>query len=307
MPTVLWLSRLLGLSGLGVFALAVWGLAGGREPFVTYFYAFAWWSYILVTDALIFHRRGSSLLLSRTRELPQLLRASLTGWLFFEGVNFVLGNWRYVNLPAVWWQRWLGYLVSYPTVFPAIFQTWDLLQTYELRLHFLGRFRPPPLDRLTVPLLLLGVFCLVAPGLWPAYAFPLIWLAFVFLLEPICYLWKQESLWQAWSQGQEARLEQLLLAGLVCGFLWELWNYWAGAKWIYQLPFFNRPKLFEMPLLGYLGFIPFAWECHLLYITYKMAEQQATTSPTGRWCWLGGQFLFWLLILMGIDYLTVLP
>jgi hypothetical protein len=27
------------------------------------------------------------------------------------------------------------------------------------------------------------------------------------------------------------------------------------------VPFFDRPKLFEMPLPGYLGYLPFALEC----------------------------------------------
>ncbi|MGZ5435395.1 MAG: hypothetical protein ACXW3F_04990, partial [Pyrinomonadaceae bacterium] len=58
----------------------------------------------------------------------------------------------------------------------------------------------------------------------------------------------------------------LLSAGLVCGFLWEFWNYWALSKWTYTVPYFGDIKIFEMPVLGYLGFPPFAIECWAMYI-----------------------------------------
>ena len=35
-------------------------------------------------------------------------------------------------------------------------------------------------------------------------------------------------------------------------------------KWIYHVPWASEPKLFEMPLLGYLGYLPFALELYLL-------------------------------------------
>ena len=47
--------------------------------------------------------------------------------------------------------------------------------------------------------------------------------------------------------------------------LWEFWNYWAIGKWIYTVPIpFAGPKIFEMPLLGFLGFPAFAVEVYSL-------------------------------------------
>jgi hypothetical protein len=48
--------------------------------------------------------------------------------------------------------------------------------------------------------------------------------------------------------------------------LWEFFNYWAIAKWTYTVPYFGNVKIFEMPVLGYLGFPPFAVECWVFYI-----------------------------------------
>jgi hypothetical protein len=54
-------------------------------------------------------------------------------------------------------------------------------------------------------------------------------------------------------------------AGMICGLLWEFWNFWTKSKWIYTVPFVGDIKLFEMPILGFLGFAPFALECYVMY------------------------------------------
>ena len=36
-------------------------------------------------------------------------------------------------------------------------------------------------------------------------------------------------------------------------------------KWFYTVPFVGFAKIFEMPLLGYGGYWPFAWELYALY------------------------------------------
>ena len=56
----------------------------------------------------------------------------------------------------------------------------------------------------------------------------------------------------------------MCLAGLVCGLLWETWNFRSGAKWTYSIPFVGQFRIFEMPVLGFLGFIPFALECYVI-------------------------------------------
>ena len=57
----------------------------------------------------------------------------------------------------------------------------------------------------------------------------------------------------------------LLLAGIIMGFFWEFWNYWALPKWTYDVPFVGFFKVFEMPILGYLGYFPFAFELYAMY------------------------------------------
>jgi len=73
------------------------------------------------------------------------------------------------------------------------------------------------------------------------------------------------SLLSGLEQGRRGRLYSLLVSGWVCGWLWEFWNYWAKAKWLYVFPMFQGWKIFEMPAPGYLGFPPFALECFAMY------------------------------------------
>jgi hypothetical protein len=79
----------------------------------------------------------------------------------------------------------------------------------------------------------------------------------------------KHSLFLELRQGKIDKLLSLFLAGAVCGFLWEFWNYWAETKWIYTLPFLQNPKIFEMPVAGFLGFLPFAVECYVMWIFIK--------------------------------------
>ena len=54
------------------------------------------------------------------------------------------------------------------------------------------------------------------------------------------------------------------LAALVCGFFWEMWNYFSLARWTYSVPLVQRFQLFEMPLLGYAGYLPFGLVCAII-------------------------------------------
>jgi len=251
---------------IGIIALVVsWTLHLEKvEPFYSWFYCFAWWSYILAIDGVIFYRKGNSLILSRTKEFFLLIPWSLFIWLICEAANLSLKNWYYITLPSSTLERWLGYAVAYGTVLPGLFETTELLETFGLFRHSRSR----NIDTSTaahVVLMILGIFCLASSVLRPYYFFPLIWVGFIFLLEPINYLLGGRSLLRDLEQGNPKKIYLLLLGGLICGLLWELWNFWAHSKWVYTVPFFEEAKGFEMPYLGFLGFPPFAIECYVMY------------------------------------------
>src|SRR5439155_307030 len=92
-----------------------------------------------------------------------------------------------------------------------------------------------------------------------------VWLGFILLLDPINAALESESLLRDAEKATFRRGSNLLLSGLLCGVLWEFWNYWAGAKWHYTVPIMEHLKIFEMPLPGYFGFPAFGLECFTMY------------------------------------------
>ena len=105
------------------------------------------------------------------------------------------------------------------------------------------------------------------------------WLGFIFLLDPLNARAGSESLLADARAGRYRRLIDLSAAGLICGFVWESWNYWAGAKWKYTVPIFPELRIFEMPVAGYLGFPAFALECFTMYVAVRRGFWGITGRP----------------------------
>lgn len=248
--------------------LGMFGFAGnyiGIEPIHNVFYLFAWWTYIFFVDVAIFRIKGDSLIISRTEEFVYLALWSAFIWFLFELANLRLANWHYVYVPADRTMRWTGYLIAYATVLPGIFETAELLETLGLFRNLKTRRRLAVTPGLLRKFTIAGWIALALPLIWPRWFFALIWVAFIFLAEPLNYRLGLRSLLKELERGDRRRPFLLLSAGLICGFLWELWNYSAGAKWIYTVPLVGDLKLFEMPVAGYIGFPVFALECYAMY------------------------------------------
>jgi hypothetical protein len=251
------------------------------EPFWSWNTPIAWTGFILFADGVVFRARGNSWIRSAPQEFALLALVSIPLWLVFEGYNLVIRNWHYTGLPENTALRAFGYAWSFATITPAIFEGAELIavargsggsggsgaQSIPVRSTW-DRPDPPALPGLLAVLagaLMLASPFLVSPALARYLAAP-VWLGFVFLLDPINARLGGESLWVDARAGRSDRLVNLSLSGLLCGALWEFWNFWAGAKWHYTVPIMERWKIFEMPLPGYFGFPPFALECFTMYV-----------------------------------------
>lgn len=268
----------LGLSVIGVSEIF---LFSGVSFVRTYFTPLVWSGYILFVDSLVFRIKGSSLLLNRPSQFALLLPLSIVFWLIFEFFNLYIQNWHYVGLPEERLLRWLGYAWAFATIWPAILETAEAFEGW--RRISQRKIRSLRITRGHLSLsFAFGAFCLAcpfiaSPSLAKYLAAP-VWLGFIFLLDPLNYWMGKNSLFQNLERGDPRTLYSLLISGLVCGLLWEFWNYWAGAKWHYTVPILGDVKIFEMPLLGYLGFPPFAVECYVLYAFVRNVFAKKTNS-----------------------------
>jgi hypothetical protein len=109
-----------------------------------------------------------------------------------------------------------------------------------------------------------GAGMLALTLLWPRGFYPLVWGAVFLILEPLNVLAGRRSFFDWLRHGDWRPVLALSAGALGCGFFWEMWNYFSYPKWIYHTPGAQFWHLFEMPLLGYIGYLPFAWELYAL-------------------------------------------
>jgi len=266
-----------------VFTAATAGLVLLVEPIPTWYYHLAWWSYVAAADDLNRRLAGRSLLRDRPRRFLWLAAASVLWWTLFEAINLRLGDWYYVMDPPSRAARWTGGVLAFATVLPGIVETLELVENLGvLRRVEVARVRWTRVKEGAC--LALGGASFALPLLWPDVFFPLTWGSFVFLIEPWNRRHARRSFLRDLEAGEAGPFCRTLAAGLVCGLLWETWNFWARSKWIYTVPVFDEVKLFEMPLLGFLGFPPFAVECLVLvrFLSAWCAARAWTASPYVR-------------------------
>jgi hypothetical protein len=244
------------------------------EPFHTWHTPVAWTGYVLLVDGIVWKRRGHSWLSDFHAEFFFLACVSIPLWVVFELYNKnAIHNWHYLGLPESILVRYFGYAWSFATIWPAVFETGDLVSSLRDRRAPAGRAEAPqrhspgPLGWLSV---VAGAAMLIVPWLYPSqYLAAPVFLGFAFLLDPLNASAGAESILGDAREGRYGRLINLLIAGLICGLAWEFFNHWAGAKWKYTVPVLPELRIFEMPLLGYGGFPAFAVECFTMYVTIR--------------------------------------
>lgn len=254
-----------GLIGILIIILMEINFFIKIQPFASWYFPIIWLGYILIIDAINKKISGKSLISDNRNKFFGVLIISALFWWIFEFTNLLIRNWDYINLMTDWRLRNLFGLLSFATVLPAFFETYELIRN----IHLFDKLKLKRKHKITKRFLHImvgiGIVCFILPILFPRFAFPLIWLSFYFILDPINYLHKQPSIIKHLKDKKLAIPLSLLLAGIIMGFFWEFWNFYALPKWTYNVPFVSFFKIFEMPLLGYLGYFPFALELYVMY------------------------------------------
>jgi hypothetical protein len=253
----------LGLALVAVFWPLNWLLTGPR----THWGFFPLWlGYCLAVDAVVLCRSSTSLLRRNWRKYVGLFLVSAPAWWLFEVLNWRVQNWHYVGR-ELFSNFEYGVLasLSFSTVMPAVFGTAELMSSLKL-VRNIGRGPAIlPTRFTTLFFFALGLTMLALMLAWPIYFFPFTWLSVFFIIEPINVWLGHHSLTKWTRQGDWRPIIALWLGVLVCAFFWEMWNYFSYPKWIYTVPWVNYLHIFEMPLLGYGGYLPFALELYAIY------------------------------------------
>jgi len=275
-----------GWFGLLVMVVSQIGVLLRIEPFYHWHTPIAWTGYILLADAVIWRFRGNSWLNDNRAEFLFVACTSVPLWVIFELYNkYSIHNWYYIGLPENRLIRDLGYLWSFATITPAIFETAEVVACYRSRRRSEALRHPPtpqPLGPAAWAAVAVGLGMVLLPVIvHSTYLAAPIWLGFILLLDPLNARAGSESIVADFRQGRPGRLINLMVSGLICGVIWEFWNYWSGTKWIYNVPILPELKIFEMPILGFGGFPPFAVECFVMYVTVRRILWRSASRAIG--------------------------
>ena len=250
---------------------AAWLLAWTRfawfAPLQLFTFSPLWFSYIGAVNALTWKRTGRCMLLHQRRKFILLFLASAAFWWYFEYLNRFVQNWYYVGVtgltPA---QYFIFATLPFSTVLPAVMGTCDLLHSVSC-FRAWEAFTPLSLGHpraLAAMALLAGAVTLACIGVWPDYFFPLLWVSPLLIMTGLQALSGRPTIFAPLAAGNWRRICLLSLSALICGVFWEMWNYHSLAKWVYAVPYVQRFRIFEMPLLGYAGYLPFGLECAVI-------------------------------------------
>ncbi len=271
-----------GLMWLAVAWVLAWTRFDWFAPWQHHTFAPLWLGYIVIVNGLTFKRRGFCLLINRPAYLAALFVVSAIFWWYFEYLNRFVQNWYYVGIGNF---SSLEYVVfatlSFSIVLPAVISTKELLETFPRLSAGLEKFYTVRLSnpcRFASIVLILSAIGLANIGKEPDYLFPLLWIAPLLIITRVQTLRGEAQVFQPLSSGNWRNIWLAGLAGLMCGVFWEMWNVFSLAHWQYAVPFVQRFQLFEMPLLGYAGYLPFGVECLIVARIMEETGERITTN-----------------------------
>ncbi|HEU4686339.1 MAG TPA: hypothetical protein VFS39_17665 [Nitrospira sp.] len=254
-----------GVAWTGLWWTIAWTRWSWAEPFQEHTFTPVWLGYIVVVNAVSFARVRRCMMLNRPRYFLSLFPLSGAFWWIFEYLNRFVQNWHYVGVADL---SPVEYLIRatlpFSTVLPAVLGTAEALTTFPRLYTGLDRFGAIRFDGgKGAGWLGAGSSCfgLLGIGLWPDYLFPFLWIGPLSLIISLQRVRGEPTILSPLAEGDWRVLWVTALAALICGFWWELWNWKSLAHWEYTVPFVHRFRLFEMPLLGYAGYLPFGLEC----------------------------------------------
>ncbi len=253
----------LGLSLVILFWILNWALTGPR----THWGFFPLWlGYCLAIDGLVVWRTGTSLLMRSPHKYFGLFIVSAPVWWLFELLNIRTLNWVYIGaeiFSPIQYFFWTT--LSFTTVLPAVFGSAEFFASFD----FVKRLKPGLKigtdKKTTASFFVLGWIMLILLYLYPNIFFPFIWFSLYFIIEPL-NVWLGNRSLPDWTQKGDWRpVIALWLGVLLTAFFWEMWNYYSYPKWVYHVAWGDWFHVFEMPLLGYGGYLPFALELYAVY------------------------------------------
>ena len=255
-----WLGLILGI----VAWVLAWTRFSWFAAFQPHTFTPLWVAFIVVINAFGYRQSGYCMLLGRPLFFLLLFPISAAFWWFFEYLNRFVQNWYYIG-PEFSATEYFWYAtLPFATVLPAVLGVRDMLMStrwLQQRFDYFVPLRSPHPKTMAALVLSVSAVGVVCIGIWPNLLFPLLWVSPLLIIVSLQTLMGERHLFSHLTVGNWTPLVTAALAALICGLFWEMWNIFSLAKWKYSIPLVHRYAVFEMPLLGYAGYLPFGLQC----------------------------------------------
>ena len=255
-----WLGVILG----AVFWVLAWTRFSWFTPLQQHTFIPLWLCLIVVINALCYRRSGRCMLVDRTGYFLFLFPASAAFWWFFEYLNRFVQNWHYTGVHYQPFEYFFHATLSFSTVLPAVLGVREWIAGMAWVEQGFKNYLPLQISHPRTAawaVLLVSGAGLAGIGVWSDYLFALLWISPLLIIVSLQALMGEQHVLSDIAVGDWSRVISAAAAALFCGGFWEMWNYWSLAKWQYSVPFVHCFQIFEMPLLGYAGYLPFGLEC----------------------------------------------
>ncbi|NOX34115.1 MAG: hypothetical protein GXP56_10330 [Deltaproteobacteria bacterium] len=254
-------------AGLFFFWVMAWTRFDWFKPFQAHTFFPLWLCWIISVNAIIYRSKTQCPMFNTPSKFLFLFMVSSLFWWAFEFLNRFVGNWYYTGSQYPGLEYFLLATLSFSTVLPAVESMKAYLLTFA---WFKNRFKHArPLHGTgsrSFGLLMVassGVL-LSLVGIFPEILFFTVWLCPLFLLIGFRILSGRHHILSGAENGDYTMVAAYAAAGLICGFFWEMFNMYSLARWQYSIPYVDILHVFEMPLLGYAGYLPFGLECAVI-------------------------------------------
>lgn len=274
-------------AGLVVWAGSFIFLIGhfsGPKWFLNWAYVPLYWGFTFMLDGIVYKRTGGkSIFNNDPQELVAIGVASVSGWLIFEYLNFfVLEYWYYPKGYLVKDDVFCTYAVfASSALLPLCFEWYSLFNSFP---RFVNKYKHGPKISISksfqVILIALAYVALFLMPFYPTYLCPVIWLSPLIIITVALDLLGIWTPFAPIKKGNWTPVLFMALTYLVEGFLLEGQNYASASHangivqteypgyWVYNVPFVNDFHVFEMPVVGFYGYLPFGIYCLVWWISF---------------------------------------
>jgi len=237
------------------------------EPYFFFMFIFLIGSYIFILDGINYYIKSTSLLDKNWKAYIFVWILSSLFWWYFEFAVLATKNWYYLTTADY------PNIVSIPlaslyftTVLIGVMEIFEIIKDQKcLQKIAFGKIgKKSPLI-----IFALGIISIILTIVRPDIFFPFMWLSLFFILDPINYWLGFDSLIKDAIAGKWKRIVGLAISSIAFFFFWEMWNYGNDPKWVYEVPYVGFAKVFEMPILGYGGYLPFGLEIFAFYSFFQ--------------------------------------